>query len=240
MGGQRRGGGLLPTSSLVLARSESGTKMGHPGSVGPNSPLRGATRLPGQRSRLVSASSKTRGKASPPVQRSRRVSARSPTRGGTPRRRPRSMPATRRNKLRSRRIGCRRCRPPTLLLRRAGAATTRLPAGSCLRFAVPPWRTPPCNLWEMRRSPIGRRPCPPVGRPQAETSYPSASLLSSRTSSRHGRSGRRRSRPPRPVSRWRRAAGRVSLAPVRRRRRCPRRNGRHPRRPPARRLHGAR
>ena len=239
MEGRRRGGGLLPTSSPVSARSESGTKLGHPGSVGRSSPLRGATRLLGLRSRLVSASSKTRGKASPPVQRSRRVSARSPTRGGTPRRGPRSMPAARRGKLRSRRIVCRRCRPPALPLRRAGAATTRLPAGSCLRFVVPPWRTPPCNLWEMRRSPTARHRCRPSGRPRAETSLPSASLPSSPTSSRHGRSGRRRRRPPRPVSHWRRADGRLSLGRSRRRRRCPRRNGRHPRRPPARRLHGA-
>ena len=232
--GQRRGVGLLPTSSPVSARSESGTKMGHLGSVGPSSRLRGATRLPKPRS----SRSKTRGKASPPVQRSRRVGARSPTRGGTPRRGPRSMHAARRGKLRKRRIGCRRSSSSSEL--RRAAATTRLPAGSCLRFAVPPWRTPPCSLWEMRRNPTGRRQCPPAGRPRAGTSYPFASLPCSPTLSRHGRSGRRRRRPPRPVSRWRRAAGRLSLGRSRRRRRCPRRNGHHPSHPLARRLHGAR
>ena len=252
--GRQRGDGFLPTSSPVLAQSVSLTTMGHPGSVGPRRSLRGARQLPGLRTCLVSVSSKTRGKASPPVQRSRHARARSPPHGGRPQRRPRSMPAARRGKLRSRRIVCRRCHPNMLLPRRPGAATTRLPAGSCLRFGVPPWRTPPCKLWEMRRSPTGRHRCPQVGRPRAETSLPSARLPSSPTSSRHGRSGRRRRRPSGPVSRRCRADGRLSLSePMghswrrrrcpgrpRCRRRCPRRNDRHPRRPRARRLHGAR
>ena len=143
----------------------------------------------------MNVSSKTRGKTSPPVQRSRHARARSPPHGGRPQRRPRSMPAARRGKLHSRRIVCRRCHPNMLLPRRPGAATTRLPAGSCLRFEVPPWRTPPCKLWEMRRSPTGRHRCPQVGRPRAEILLPSASLRSSPTSSRHRRSGRRRRRP---------------------------------------------
>ena len=186
--GRQRVDGFLRTSSPVLAQSVSLRTTGHPGSVGPRRSLRGARQLPGLRTFLVSVSSKTRGKASPPVQRSRRARAHSPPHGGRPQRRPRSMPA-------ARRIVCRRCHPNMLLPRRPGAATTRLPAGSCLRFEVPPWRTPPCKLWEMRRSPTGRHRCPQVGRPRAEIFLPSASLPSSPTSSRHRRSGRRRRRP---------------------------------------------
>ena len=88
--GQRRGDGLLPTSSPATrsTRSMSGTRMASRGSGG-----------------------KARGKRPPPRPSSRRVGARRQTRGQSPRRRPRSIPAARPFKSRERRIGCRHCRP---------------------------------------------------------------------------------------------------------------------------------